>query len=122
MKIFANKKIWKKIVIIFLIISIFSFTTPEPVSADIGGTLMSPIISLFVGLADGVNTIINAVFLKQEPTIITIRDGIQNPILRFIVKTGLKIGNISRLVTDPIYKLYSDAKFVLKLFKTYERR
>jgi len=35
MKIFANKNLWKKIVIIFLIINIFNFITPEPVSANI---------------------------------------------------------------------------------------
>jgi len=35
MKIFANKNLWKKIVIIFLIINIFNFITPEPVAAGI---------------------------------------------------------------------------------------
>ena len=88
MKFFANKNIWKKIVIVFLIINIFNFTTPEPVSADLGGTLMSPIMSLFVGLADGVNTVINKFFLDQDPTIIPIRTGIQKPVLRFLAKTG----------------------------------
>ncbi len=50
MKIFANKKIWKKIVIIFLIITAFSFTIPKPVEASIGGDLMKPICAFVVGV------------------------------------------------------------------------
>ena len=77
MNIFANKKIWKKIAIIFIVIMTVSFIMPKVASASIGGTLMSPIMSLFVGLADGVNTIIQKFFLHQEPTILVVSEGIE---------------------------------------------
>ena len=50
MRIFANKKIWKKIVILFLLITVFSFTIPKPVEASIGGELMKPICAFIVGV------------------------------------------------------------------------
>ena len=37
---------------------------------------MSPIMSLFVGIADGINTLIQKFFLHQEPTILVISEGI----------------------------------------------
>lgn len=115
MKIFANKKIWKKIVIIFLIISVFSFTTPEPVSADIGGTLMSPIISLLVGLADGFNTIINSAFLGQNETIHTVRTGIENPALNFLWHFVKFEWEYQKFVMNlPSYGLNFFIKYVIK--------
>ena len=76
MKIFANNKIWKKIVIIIGILLSFSIVTPEPVQADLGGTLMQPVMSLFIGIGDGINTVIQKMFLEQEPTILIISDGV----------------------------------------------
>ena len=72
MKIFANKSIWKKIVIIFLLITSISFTTPEPVQAGWGGELMEPICDLLVGLADGFMNVTHSVLIKQETTIIKV--------------------------------------------------
>ena len=121
MKIFANKKIWKRIVIIYLLISIFTFTTPEPVSADMGGELMSPIMSLFIGLADGVNTVINRFFLQQDKTIITVTTGIRNPVIRFGIKLGLKIWKVTSLVVgSPLYNIYRGVKFVINTYKEYK--
>ena len=76
MKIFANKNIFKKIVIIFIVIMAVSFIVPKVVSASLGGELMTPIMSLFVGIADGINTLIQKFFLHQEPTILVISEGI----------------------------------------------
>ena len=62
MKFFENKKIWKKIVIMLLFIMFFQFAlTTTPVMAvededegdtSYGGILLSPIMSLLVGLGD----------------------------------------------------------------------
>lgn len=57
MKIFANQKIWRKIVIALLIVMMFQFFTTSPVRAEnddngIGGKLMEPIIDLVVFLGD----------------------------------------------------------------------
>ena len=59
MKFFENKKIWKKIVIMLLIVLLFQFGFATPVRADgegensgYGGILLSPIMSLIVALGD----------------------------------------------------------------------
>ena len=72
MKIFANKSIWKKIVIIFLLITSISFATPEPVQAGFGGELMEPICDLLVGLADGFMNVTHNILIGQETTIIRV--------------------------------------------------
>ncbi len=72
MKIFANKSIWKKIVIAFLLsISIFC-TKPEPVYAGIGGELMEPVCDVLVGLADGFMNLTHSILIGQETTLIRI--------------------------------------------------
>ena len=75
MRIFANNKIWKKIVIIIGILLSFSIVVPEPVEADLGGKLMQPIMSLFIGIGDGVNTVIQKMFLNREPAVLIISSG-----------------------------------------------
>lgn len=73
MKFFENKKIWKKIVIMLLVIMFFQFalmvipvqaapadnadTEEEADDTSFGGILLSPIISLLVGLGDRNNGI-----------------------------------------------------------------
>ena len=62
MKIFTNKKIWKKIAIALVVVILFQFIILSPVKADddvftgddigIGGKLLEPIIDLVVWLGD----------------------------------------------------------------------
>lgn len=54
MKIFTNKKIWKKIVVALLIVMMFQFFITSPVKANdgIGGKLMEPIVDLIVWIGD----------------------------------------------------------------------
>ena len=61
MKIFTNQKIWKKIVVVLLIVLAFQFVVSSPVRAadGIGGKLLEPIIDLVVWLGDR-NTWINS--------------------------------------------------------------
>lgn len=88
MKFFANRNIFNKIAIVFIVIMAVSFIIPKVASAGIGGELMSPIMSLFVGLADGINTLVQKFFLHQEPTILVVSEGIE----WFKVIAGVLIG------------------------------
>lgn len=54
MKIFMNKKIWQKIVLVILIFLLFQFVTTKPVHAIPGDTLLEPVTSLFANLGDGI--------------------------------------------------------------------
>lgn len=72
MKIFANRSIWKKVVIIFSLIFSISFVEPTPVEASIGGTLMEPICDLLVGFADGIMGGFQRILVGQESTLIRI--------------------------------------------------
>ena len=74
MKIFANKSIWKKIVIIFLLIISISFVAPKPSQASVGGELMKPVCDLLVGLGDGVVKIIHIGILGQDNTLLRIHE------------------------------------------------
>lgn len=74
MKIFQNKKLFKKLMIIFLIILIFSFCVPKGVRAEdgIGGKLLNPIMSFFVGLGDGIMAILHSIIFHSDNALIHI--------------------------------------------------
>ena len=76
MKIFQNKNLFKKLMIIFLVITIFSFCMPKAVRADngIGGKLLNPIMSFFVALGDGTMTLIQKMVLQIDESLIPIYD------------------------------------------------
>lgn len=76
MKIFQNKNLFKKLMIIFLVITIFSFCMPKAVRADdgIGGKLLNPIMSFFVALGDGTMTLIQKMVLQIDESLISIND------------------------------------------------
>lgn len=98
MKIFANKSIWKKIVIIFLLIISISFVTPQPVHASVGGELMKPICDLLVGLGDGIIKVIHIGILGQDNTLLRIYEGG----IGSFVSTVLKVIAIAVLVISVI--------------------
>ena len=75
MKIFANKNIWKKLVIIFILFSSITFFIPEPVQASVGGTLMEPICSSLIGIGDGIVNVLHKFIIKQEVSLIRVSDG-----------------------------------------------
>ena len=51
MKIFANKSIWKKIVLVLLFITVCAFVAPQPTqAASFGGALMEPICAFLTGI------------------------------------------------------------------------
>ena len=72
MKIFANKSIWRKIVILLLFISIFGFVAPKPVAAGIGGELMNPVIALIVNAGDGIVNVIHKVIVNKDVSMLRV--------------------------------------------------
>lgn len=66
MKVFTNKKLWQKIVIIFLILILFRFIFCMPAHAAIkGDILLDPVIKLFVSIGDAIMSIMQDIMLQQ---------------------------------------------------------
>lgn len=66
MKIFTNKKIWQKIVIIFLILLLSKFMFSMPVHAAVDGDiLLDPVTKLFVSLGDAIMSLMQDIMLQQ---------------------------------------------------------
>ena len=72
MNIFANKNIWKKIVIIFILITTISFVAPKPVSATIGGTIGGAIRDLSLAVGDGIVWALHRLILEQDNSLVRI--------------------------------------------------
>ena len=66
MKIFQNKKIWQKIVLVVLIFLLFQFATAKPVHALPGDTLLEPVTSLFANLGDGIMDIMQKTIMGMD--------------------------------------------------------
>lgn len=79
MKIFQNRNIFKKLIIVLLVIMIFSFCMPKNVRAEDenGGVLIKPIVSLFLSLGDGLMGIAHSFVLQQSETMLVV-DGDSN--------------------------------------------
>lgn len=78
MKIFTNKSIGKKIVIAILIVLSFQIVMMKPVQADaveFGGKLLSPIMSLLVGIGDGINDLISRTIMGYNSTLYEVEMG-----------------------------------------------
>lgn len=57
MSLFTNKKVWQKLLIIFLIIILFQAVFMKPAHAVDADILLKPITGLFVGLADALESV-----------------------------------------------------------------
>lgn len=72
-KLFVSKNIITKIALILIIMILFQTIVPKPVNAaGIGGTLLSPIVSLVVALADGVIDLLQDILLTQQDAFIEV--------------------------------------------------
>lgn len=72
-KRFLSKSLIAKIALVLVIILVFEFAMAEPVgAAEIGGTLLRPIVNLVVYLADGVITILQSLLLSMEKSFLYI--------------------------------------------------
>lgn len=75
MKIFENEKLFKKIIMIFLIIIVFSFFMPKGVEAkdsSLGGKLLKPFVDLVLSVNDGIYDVVHQVILHQDRTLLPI--------------------------------------------------
>ncbi len=72
-KRFLSKSLIAKIALVLVLILLFEFAMAEPVgAAEIGGTLLRPIVNLVVFLADGVITILQSTLLSMEQSFLYI--------------------------------------------------
>ena len=73
MKFFTNKNIWAKIVIVLIFVLLFQFAIPKPVHADdlleFGGKLLSPVVSLFVTLADAIMGVLHSSIMGVDSSL-----------------------------------------------------
>ena len=77
MKFFMNQSIWKKIVIVLLIVLLFNAVVMKPVHAadDVlegGGKLLKPIFSLLVTIGDGIVNIFHSSIMNVDESLIKI--------------------------------------------------
>ncbi len=92
MKIFANKNLWRKIVIAFIVITLFTFTCPKPVNAAFGGTLLNPICDFLTAVGDFFVHILHTIVMDQDMSLIHVNIG--NSILEFLKSWGRPIALI----------------------------
>ena len=94
MKIFQNKNLFKKLIIVLLFITIFSFCMPKVSRASVGGDLMDAVMDLFVGIGDGINTVLSKMILQTDGSFIVVdteTNGVAK-ILGIIVASAVIIG------------------------------
>lgn len=103
MKIFQNKNLFKKLIIVLLFITIFSFCMPKVSRASVGGDLMDAVMDLFVGVGDGINTVLSKMILQTDGSFIVVdteSNGVAK-ILGIIVAAAVIIGGIVLIAAAP---------------------
>ena len=88
MKIFANTKIWKKIVIVMTLIFSISVIEPEPVEANIpGGELLNPINYFVLAVGDAIMQVVHIAVLHQPASMIRVntKETISEKIIKIVV-------------------------------------
>lgn len=103
MKIFQNKNLFKKLIIVLLFITIFSFCMPKVSRASVGGDLMDAVMDLFVGIGDGINTVLSKTILQTDGSFIVVdteTNGVAK-ILGIIVAAAVIIGGIVLIAAAP---------------------
>ena len=107
MNIFKNQNIFKKIIIIFLSILLLSFCQPKITEAKsddggIGGKLLDPIMSMFVGLSDGAITLLQKVILHTDGSMIEINTSAKGiaKILGWVVAITIIVAGVIAVVAS----------------------
>ncbi len=78
MKFFTNKSIWSKIILVLIFILLFQFAVAKPVEAadtmsdtiEFGGKLLSPVLSLFVTLGDGLMGLLHSSIMGVDDALL----------------------------------------------------
>lgn len=73
MKFFTNKSIWAKIVIVLIFVLLFQFAIPKTVHAEdmveFPGKLLTPVVSLFVTLADAIIGVLHSSIMGVDSSL-----------------------------------------------------
>lgn len=72
MKVFQNKNLFKKLILILVLITVVSFCIPKGVSAKSGNVLLKPITDLFLTLGDGAVQLMHSIILHQNETLLNV--------------------------------------------------
>lgn len=115
MKIFQNKNLFKKLIIVLLFITIFSFCMPKVSRASVGGDLMDAVMDLFVGVGDGINTVLSKMILQTDGSFIVVdteTNGVAK-ILGIIVAAAVIIGGIVLIAAAPASLVVVSAIFTV---------
>jgi hypothetical protein len=107
MKVFENQRIFKKLIIVFLSILIISIFVPNIVEAKngakgVGGILLDPLMSMFVGLSDGAITLLQKLILHTDGALIQINTSTSGiaKVLGIIVAAVIVVGGIIAVVAS----------------------
>ena len=108
MKIFQNKKIFKKLMIVLLCILLLNFCAPNVAKAvndydSIGGKLLGALLSMFVGLGDGAISLLQKLILQVDGSMIQVITTTTTiaKVLGVIVTVAIVVGGIVALCAAP---------------------
>ena len=108
MKIFQNRNIFKKLIIVFLSVLLLGFCTPKTVKANagneegLGGKLLEPIMSMFVGFSDGAISLLQKIVLRTDGSMIEVNTSVKGigKILGIFVAAAVVIGGTVAVVAS----------------------
>lgn len=101
MSLFTNKKVWQKLLIIFLIIILFQAVFMKPAHAVDADILLKPITGLFVGLADALESVMQKIVLGIDESLIEVKDNGAG-ILATVIVIGLFIAGTALAILTAI--------------------
>ena len=112
MKVFENQRIFKKLIIVFLSILVISIFVPNIVEAKnaakgVGGILLDPLMSMFVGLSDGAITLLQKLILHTDGALIQVNSS-TGGIARFLgifVAAAVIIGGVIAVCAAPEFSV-----------------
>lgn len=108
MKIFQNKKLFKKLMIVLLCILLLNFCAPNVAKAvndydSIGGKLLGALLSMFVGLGDGAISLLQKLVLQVDGSMIQVITTTSTiaKVIGIVVTVAVVAGGIVALVAAP---------------------
>lgn len=101
MSLFTNKKVWQKLLIIFLIIILFQAVFMKPAHAVDADILLKPITGLFVGLADALESVMQKIVLGIDESLIEVKDNVAG-VLATVIVIGLFIAGTALAIVTAI--------------------
>lgn len=103
MKIFTNKKVWQKIVLVMLILLLMQFFIGKPAHAIDGDVLLEPITSLFANLGDGIMNIMQQTIMGMDSS----GAWVEKSDTSFWIKLAIIAGAIVAAVVSTIVTIYT---------------